>query len=65
MNTDIDSEVKRSRWPRVNGVQLNATGEDLSADDLRQRACSELLRQAAKEKGLAASRMTHRHGRRD
>ena len=37
---------------QVNGVQLNANGEDLSADDLRQRAYSELLRQAAIEKGL-------------
>ena len=37
---------------QVNAVQLIANGEDLSADDLRQRAYSELLRQAAIEKGL-------------
>ncbi|MBP6709108.1 MAG: peptidylprolyl isomerase, partial [Candidatus Accumulibacter sp.] len=36
----------------INGVALNAAGETLSADDLRQRACSELLRQAAVAEGL-------------
>ena len=37
---------------RVNGVALNTADDVLSADDLRQRACSELLRQAAIAKGL-------------
>lgn len=37
---------------RVNGVELVSTGETLSADELRQRACSELLRQAAISRGL-------------
>lgn len=47
INTPIKIEIAR-----VNGVALN-TGDDLlSADDLRQRACSELLRQAAIVKGL-------------
>lgn len=32
---------------RINGVGLNRDNETLSADDLRQRACAELLRQAA------------------
>jgi peptidyl-prolyl cis-trans isomerase C len=37
---------------RVNGVALNTTQESLSAEELRQRACTELLRQAAQRAGL-------------
>ncbi len=37
---------------RINGVALNAADEKLSAEELRQRACSELLRQAAQAAGL-------------
>ncbi|WP_210547002.1 peptidylprolyl isomerase [Rhodoferax sp. PAMC 29310] len=51
MNTEIAAEIKPV-GAQVNGIQLNVNGEDLSANDLRQRACSELLRQAAMEKGL-------------
>lgn len=36
----------------INGVVLHAAGETLSAPELRQRACSELLRQAAIAEGL-------------
>lgn len=36
----------------INGFALHAADENLSADELRQRACSELLRQAAIAKGL-------------
>lgn len=36
----------------VNGVALHPPGEALDAETLRQRACSELLRQAAQEAGL-------------
>lgn len=36
----------------VNGVALNAQGSPLSTEELRQRACSELLRQAAVSNGL-------------
>jgi peptidyl-prolyl cis-trans isomerase C len=36
----------------VNGVALHAPGEQLSAEELRQRACTELLRQAAMRDGL-------------
>jgi peptidyl-prolyl cis-trans isomerase C len=36
----------------VNGIALNAPDEDLSAGALRQRACTELLRQAAQSAGL-------------
>ncbi|VTU27554.1 Peptidyl-prolyl cis-trans isomerase SurA [Variovorax sp. PBL-H6] len=39
---------------RVNGVALHAEAETLSTEELRQRACSELLRQAAIESGLLA-----------
>jgi peptidyl-prolyl cis-trans isomerase C len=40
---------------RINGVALNAPGEALSPDALRQRACTELLRQAAQCAGLLAA----------
>jgi len=39
--------------PRVNGVPLHDEGETLDATALRQRACSELLRQAAAAAGIA------------
>lgn len=38
--------------PRVNGVLLSDAQEGLSVEELRQRACSELLRQAAIQAGL-------------
>ena len=37
---------------RINGVALNASDETLSPEELRQRACTELLRQAAQRTGL-------------
>lgn len=40
---------------RVNGMILNAREEILSAEELRQRACTELLRQAAQSAGLLAA----------
>ncbi|MDP1535702.1 MAG: peptidylprolyl isomerase [Burkholderiales bacterium] len=39
----------------VNGVPLNTAGETLSTEDLRQRACTELLRQAAQSAGMLAA----------
>ena len=36
----------------VNGVALSAPGETLAAEEMRQRACTELLRQAAQRAGL-------------
>jgi len=36
----------------INGVNIHSAEEKLSADELRQRACSELLRQVAQAKGL-------------
>lgn len=38
--------------PAINGVALADASESLTADELRQRACSELLRQAAIDAGL-------------
>jgi len=38
----------------INGVALHAPGAVLGADELRQRACTELLRQAAQRAGLLA-----------
>jgi peptidyl-prolyl cis-trans isomerase C len=40
---------------RVNGVALHGADEALSADELRQRACTELLRQAAQRAGLLSA----------
>ena len=37
---------------RINGLPLQAHGESLDAETLRQRACTELLRQAAMRAGL-------------
>jgi peptidyl-prolyl cis-trans isomerase C len=39
----------------IDGVPLQAEGEALDADTLRQRACTELLRQAAMRAGLLAA----------
>ena len=38
--------------PQVNGVELSDRDEDLAPETLRQRACAELLRQAAIRAGL-------------
>ena len=40
---------------RINGVPLHADGEQLADETLRQRACTELLRQAAMRTGLLAA----------
>lgn len=40
---------------RINGAALNASADALSAEALRQRACTELLRQAAQAAGLLAA----------
>ncbi len=39
----------------VNGAAICAPGEEVPADELRQRACTELLRQAARSAGLLAA----------
>ncbi len=40
--------------PQINGVALAGAQESLGIEELRQRACSELLRQAAQQAGLLA-----------
>ena len=40
---------------RINGVALNTPEVSLAPDELRQRACTELLRQAAQSAGLLAA----------
>ncbi len=40
---------------RINGVALNAPHERLDEEALRQRACTELLRQAAQQAGLLSA----------
>ena len=40
---------------RINGVPLHAPDETLTSDELRQRACTELLRQAVQHSGLLAA----------
>ena len=37
---------------RINAVALNTAQDALSCEELRQRACTELLRQAAQDAGL-------------
>jgi len=48
--TLVNSEIAR-----VNGVALHAVDDTLSDSELRQRACSELLRQAALQAGLLSA----------
>lgn len=50
MDTTVTQAVAR-----VDGVPLHAVGERLDDDALRQRACTELLRQAAMRSGLLAA----------
>jgi peptidyl-prolyl cis-trans isomerase C len=51
----IDTVTLNAGPARVGGVPLNAPGESLGAAELRQRACTELLRQAAQRDGLLAA----------
>ncbi len=48
----MTSSTVISTLPRINGVALLATDEQISTEELRQRACTELLRQAAQKDGL-------------
>jgi peptidyl-prolyl cis-trans isomerase C len=45
-------QTVRASAARANGIPLNAPGETLAPEELRQRACTELLRQAAQTAGL-------------
>ena len=51
---DGSGQVPVSGVARINGVALNRAAEGLGAEALRQRACTELLRQAAIREGLLA-----------
>ena len=44
--------LRTSSPARINGMQLHTANDPLSPDELRQRACTELLRQAAQSAGL-------------
>ena len=52
--TTTDQDVQPAP-ARINGVPLCSAGEALPTDALRQRACQELLRQAAMDAGLLAT----------
>ena len=51
---DGSGEVPACGVARINGVALNRAAEGLGLEALRQRACTELLRQAAIREGLLA-----------
>ena len=51
VETPVKPEIART-IAHINGVALNTENDTLSAAELRQRACSELLRQAAIAQGL-------------
>ena len=54
---DFSAPASESIGPaRINGVLLNPLRQDLAPEELRQRACTELLRQAAIEAGLLDTR---------
>lgn len=56
-SVDFSAPASESLRPaRVNGVLLNPLQQDLAPEELRQRACTELLRQAAIEAGLLDAR---------
>lgn len=52
MTTDT---LRTSDLARINGVALHSVDEQLTPDELRQRACTELLRQRAQSAGLLDS----------
>jgi len=49
------NSISNETAARVNGVAICQPGETVPADELRQRACTELLRQAAQAQGLLAA----------
>jgi len=51
----MDTTTLAPTVARINGVPLHAAGDRLDDDSLRQRACTELLRQAAMHAGLLAA----------
>ena len=51
-SVDLNQPPAAEGPARVNGVALHAPHETLAPEELRQRACTELLRQAAQRVGL-------------
>ena len=51
----LEIQIPEAKVARVNGIALHTAEALLSEDDLRQRACSELLRQAAVAQGFLAN----------
>ena len=51
----VESEVVEFPMASVNGVALHGPDERLEVEALRQRACTELLRQAAQQAGLLSA----------
>ena len=51
-NIDLTANDTSGEAASVNGVLLNPTRQPLTAEQLRQRACTELLRQASIDAGL-------------
>ncbi len=49
-----DAPAAQKPVAHINGIALHAPGVELPADMLRQRACTELLRQQAQRQGLLA-----------
>ena len=50
-----EAAAKAAAVPCINGVPLTAAGQTITTEELRQRACTELLRQAAVDAGLLAA----------
>lgn len=55
ISPSASSVTSQTPVARINGVALHAPGELLGEDLLRQRACTELLRQAAQQAGLLSA----------
>ncbi len=56
MNAMMDTLVQApARIASVNGVALHEAGEQLAPEELRQRACTELLRQEAAAQGITGA----------
>jgi peptidyl-prolyl cis-trans isomerase C len=51
-SVDFSTPERTPDVTRINGVALHAPQEALAAEELRQRACTQLLRQAAQHAGL-------------
>lgn len=51
----METAMSTTSVARINGIPLHAPGEALAPEELRQRACTELLRQAAQRSGLLSA----------